>query len=721
MPAGGSDALPTADRLARAWKRAVEHTSLISLSGLALLVFLRGLAAVLLDAVAAEELDPAGPYRVGVELVAAHFTEVAALQQTLAVLGAELIGAAAARPGGAARLAEVLGAVAAGYAQGLQDRTRSEQEQITAAAFAARVEAEQARWNSEARLEAVFAESVIGIAVSEVAGKILEVNRALCDMLGFSAAEITGRTFWEFVHPDDAPGFWQRVEDLLAGQANHLRVEKPYYRKDGEAIWTDLVLSLVRDPDENPRYVVAMIENITERYHLQIDLLHQARHDPLTGLPNRTVFFQRLDAALLTGEQVGVCYLDLDGFKAINDTLGHDQGDELLQAVAQRLATELGRDGHLVARMGGDEFVILVDHDAHTDRLRRVAQIVLDSVRHPTMLGGHDVAVTASVGIVQSGDGGAGAAQLMKAADTTLYWAKADGGDRYALFDAERHRADVARFALSARIPEALAGEEFVVEYQPLARLRDQEIIGVEALVRWRLPTGRLLPPGEFISLAEESGLIVPLGRAVLLEACRQATRWADQDPPLRLLMSVNLAARQVREPGFVDDVRQVLSATGWPAELLQLELTESAVMGTDTDSITALRALADLGVRIAIDDFGTGYSNLAYLQHLPVHTLKLAGTFVTGGHGRGFEGVDGDVLTVLVQLAHVLGLSVTAESVETADQFTRLRDIGCDTGQGWYFAPALPPDRIPALLLTPPWTQPSPHPAHRPAPSARP
>jgi diguanylate cyclase (GGDEF)-like protein/PAS domain S-box-containing protein len=689
------------------WKRAVERNSLAAMSGRSLLPFLRGLADRLLDILTADELDPAGAYRVGVALVDAHFTEVAALQRTMAVLGAQFSGGVAARPGGAGRLAEVLGEVAAGYAQALQDRTRTEQEQITAAAFAARVAAEEARWNSEARLEAVFAESVIGIAVAEIDGRVVEVNRALCHMLGFTAAEITARMFWEFVHPDDAPGFWAQVEDLLAGAGNHLRMEKPYYRKDGEEIWTDLVLSLVRDPDGHPRYVVAMIENITDRYHLQNDLRHQARHDPLTGLPNRTVFFQHLDAALRTRQPVGVCYLDLDGFKAINDTLGHDRGDELLQIIAQRLMTDLGRQGHLVARMGGDEFVVLVDQGAETEHLQRVAQCALDSVRRPTMLAGHEVLVCASVGIVQSGDGGTGAAQLMKAADTTLYWAKTAGGDRYAMFDADRHRADVARFALSARIPEALAGGEFTVEYQPLVRLRDRQIIGVEALVRWDLPTGERLPPDEFISLAEETGLIVPLGRAVLRTACQQAAQWAARHPAAPLLMSVNLAARQVREPGFVDDVRQILSATALPARFLQLELTESALMGTNTGSMTALRALADMGVRIAIDDFGTGYSNLAYLRQLPVHTLKLAGNFVTGGPDHTFEAADGDLLAVLVQLAHVLGLTVTAESVETAAQFTRLRELGCDTGQGWYFAPALPAEQIPALLHAPTYPQP--------------
>jgi len=208
-----------------------------------------------------------------------------------------------------------------------------------------------------------------------------------------------------------------------------------------------------------------------------------------------------------------------------------------------------------------------------------------------------------------------------------------------------------------------------------------------------------MLLPAEFISLAEESGHIVPLGHAVLLQACQQAAQWCDADPSIRLLMSVNLASRQVTEPGIVDDIRRVLSETGWPAELLQLELTESAVMGSSPESLMALRALADLGVRIAIDDFGTGYSNLAYLRHLPVHTLKLAGTFVTSELSGQPHVVDVEVVGMLVQLAHMLGLSITAESVETEGQFNQLRELGCDTGQGWYFAPSLPPEQIPALF----------------------
>ena len=686
--------LPTVEQLARGWQAEVARTCRVSTSQPALLALLRELSREVLDAVGADRIDTAVLHRVGARLVTAHLTEPAAIRGTLGVLGERL------GPTGAARVAPVLGAVAAGYAEALRDRTRDEQQQIMSAAMAARSAA-------EARFEAVFDVAVIGITVCRVDGEILEVNRALCEMFRCGPGELVGRQFWEFVHPDDAPGLWDRTKELMSGAIDHLRVEKPYFRTDGTTVLTDLVISLVDDPDGSSRFVVAMMDDTTERRRLQDRLRHQATHDPLTGLPNRTMFFERLEAALADGDPIGLCYLDLDGFKAVNDTLGHDVGDALLRTVAQRLDTGLGRHGHLVARMGGDEFVVLVV-GLQLEDLERVAADALAVVREPVPAAGRDVVVSASLGVVRHDGGPTTAAELMKAADTTMYWAKADGPDRYALFDAERHRGDVNRFALSARMPEALDRGEFVVEYQPLVRLSDQRMIGVEALVRWELPGGRRLGPDEFVPLAERSGLIVPLGRAVLTEACRAAASWAAADPDRPLLVSVNLAARQVREPDIVAEVGRILAETGWRAELLQLELTESDLMGSTGKTLGALRSLAAMGVRIALDDFGTGYSNLAYLRHLPVHTLKLAGPFVTGARlqdgllttrsGEADE-VDTRVLAAVIQLAAGLGLSVTAESVETAAQLDRLRGLGCDTGQGWYFARAVPAAEVPALL----------------------
>jgi diguanylate cyclase (GGDEF)-like protein/PAS domain S-box-containing protein len=695
--------LPTAEQLAEHWRAAVARTSFVSTSQPALHELLLELSGVVLGAVAAaEEPDAVALAAVGARLIDAHLTEPGALRATVAVLGERL--------GGAPRVVHVVGAVAAGYAQALRTRTRDEQQQIMTAAMASRLAA-------EARFAAVFDVAVIGITVCHVDGEIVEVNRALCDMLGYEPAELVGRQFWEFVHPDDQPGLWDRTKDMMTGALDHLRAEKPYFRRDGSTVLTDLVLSLVEHPNGRARYVVAMMDDITERRRLQDRLAHQASHDPLTGLPNRTVFFDRLHHALAAGGgtgAIGVCYLDLDGFKAVNDTLGHDVGDELLRAVARRLDAEMGRDGHLVARMGGDEFVILVERCPDQAGLEAIAATALEVVRRPVRIGGREVAVSASLGVVRhGGEAATTAADLVKAADTTMYWAKADGRGRYALFDADRHRDDVERFALSARMPEALARGEFVVEYQPLVRLADQRMIGVEALVRWELPDGRRLGPDRFVPIAEQNGLIVPLGQAVLTEACRAAAGWAAAVPEHPLLVSVNLAARQVREPGIVGEVRRILAETGWEAGLLQLELTESDLMGATGEALGALRALDEMGVRIAIDDFGTGYSNLVYLRHLPVRTLKLAGPFVTGAQLQdgllvtrpgGADEVDARVIAAVVQLARVLGLTVIAESVETAAQLQRLRELGCDTGQGWLFAPAVPAAGVPDLLRSPPW-----------------
>jgi diguanylate cyclase (GGDEF)-like protein/PAS domain S-box-containing protein len=696
--------------LGAVWTSAVQTSGFTPLDRTQLQAALVQHAATLLAAVDGELGCPDDAAReahaVGRWMVEVHFTDPAALQRTLAVLGPHLTHADPERG------ATVLAALATGYAAALQERTRTEQERVSSAAFAARAAAEQARWASEARFGALFADAAIGIAVISGDGEVIEVNRALCEMFGHRPVDVLKRHLSRVI-PGSDHELNARLSGMQAGAVDHARFERPYPRSDGTTIWADIVLSLVRAPDGAPRYIVGMVGDVTERHRLETTLRHQAQHDPLTGLPNRTLFFERLDVALAThppAQHVGVCYLDLDGFKAVNDTLGHDVGDELLQAVADRLASEVG-DAGLVARMGGDEFVVLADGlapgPAAREQLHRVAHRALDAVRRPIVLGTHRLVVTASAGVVQRGDGGTGSAELMKAADTTLSWAKKDGRNRVARFDAERHRADVARFELAALLPDAIAGGEFVVSYQPLVRLSDQRLVGVEALVRWERPGAEQLGPDVFIPVAEETGLIVALGRWVLQEACRQGVRWRAENPDADLFLSVNLAARQVREPGIVEDVARILTETGWPAHRLQLELTESDLMATTGEPLAALHELADMGIRIAIDDFGTGYSNLAYLRSLPVHALKLAGPFVTGcakpeDRNGISDDVDLEVLALLIELAHTLGLSVTAEVVETAVQLERLRKLGCDTGQGWYFAPAVAAGAVPDLLRGP-------------------
>ncbi|MDN5920813.1 MAG: bifunctional diguanylate cyclase/phosphodiesterase, partial [Pseudonocardia sp.] len=474
-------------------------------------------------------------------------------------------------------------------------------------------------------------------------------------------------------------------------------------------------------PDSTPLYLVAMVEDVTERHELQVRLRHQADHDPLTGLPNRALLFRRLTAALHDpapparpgADHPGVCYLDLDGFKRVNDTLGHDVGDQLLRTISDGLQRALGADGHVVARTGGDEFVVLVEGGAGVDDLIPVARTALEVIRTPVLVYGREICISASAGLVagrrdpcDQDDGECRcSAELMKAADTTMYWAKQDGGDRFAVFDSARHRNDVAMFELSGRMPAALDGGEFEVDYQPLVRLSDRRVVGVEALVRWQLPDGERLGPDTFIPLAEQTGMIVPLGRHILQEACLRATAWQDHDPDPHFRLSVNVAGRQMRQPDIVEQIARTLRETGWPAGSLQLELTESDVMSASGGPLEALHALSGMGVSIAIDDFGTGYSNLAYLHRLPVDVIKLAGSFVVSdgslpdGSPSGRDLDSPVVIAALIDLAHTLGLTVVAESVETAEQADRLHALGCDVGQGWYFARPGPAGSVRRLL----------------------
>ncbi|GIJ31707.1 diguanylate cyclase (GGDEF) domain-containing protein [Micromonospora sediminimaris] len=426
---------------------------------------------------------------------------------------------------------------------------------------------------------------------------------------------------------------------------------------------------------------------------------HQANHDPLTDLPNRTLFAERLAAAVDgsagSGRRVGLCFLDLDRFKRVNDSFGHQIGDRALVAAAQRLRRAV--EPHLVARLGGDAFVVLVERSTGTGDVVAVAEAALAALSEPVVVDGHDVTVTASVGIVERRVAGTSPDDLMRAAGSTLHWAKSAGGAGWALYDAERDGREQARQELSAAIPAGLERGEFFLDYQPLTSLHDGSLLGVEALVRWRHPRLGVLRPDKFIGLAEETGLIVQLGGWVLAEACREAVGWTSTSgqPPY---VSVNLAVRQVRRPGLVQEVRSLLRRTGLPPNRLQLEITESTMMTTSEEPVRALRALADLGIRIAIDDFGTGYSNLAYLRDLPVTELKVAGEFVRGL--RTPEALaDERILASLVSLAHALDLTVTAEGVETGGQAERLRAIGCDAGQGWHFGRPASPDHILARI----------------------
>ncbi|WFE44442.1 EAL domain-containing protein [Verrucosispora sp. WMMD1129] len=707
---GGDTVDPAgAQRYAADWARAVRRLGFVPLSAAEterlLLAHTIRLAEVLLSA---EPPAPAAE-EVGRSLVAAHLTEPGVIEWSVRTLGerfrADVLADAAGRPVFDERIAVVQGALAAGFARALRERTFVQQEGIARAMWQARDDAEAALRDSEARFRAVFDGAAIGIGIAGVDGTIIDVNHAFADMLGYSIEELRQLNVASLFHADDAAGMWELYQELIEGKHEAARVQKRYYRKDGSAVWTDLAVSLIRHDDGRPRFTVAVVEDITERYELQQRLRFQALHDPLTGLPNRTLFFDTLAGLVEQPDapgRVGVCFLDLDGFKAINDSLGHALGDRLLVMIARRLADCVAEQGYLVARMGGDEFVILVDGVAAIEDVIAVAESALAAVAAPLCVGDQQLAVSASIGIVDSAVAGTSVVELMKAADATLYWAKAEGRDRWAVYDPERSARDLARSELTAGLPAALDRGEFVLHYQPIVSLLDGRMLAVEALVRWQHPHLGLVGPDRFIGLAEETGLIVRLGEWVLRQACRDAQLWHTEFPDARLVVSVNLAARQADRPAIVDTVADVLASSGLPAELLQLELTESAVMGSAGEPLRTLHRLAALGVRLAVDDFGTGYSNLAYLRRLPITCLKLAGPFVEGI--RGTEPADADhrderIVDALVRLAHALELWVTAEAVETEAQAERLRALRCDTAQGRLFGPPGPAETVVARL----------------------
>ena len=469
--------------------------------------------------------------------------------------------------------------------------------------------------------------------------------------------------------------------------------------KSGHNVWVRDEAMLVRDEEGKPLFWQGVLYDVTERKALEEQLEHRALHDALTGLPNRTLFVDRLGQALRRtrrqNNRVAVMFMDLDEFKVVNDSLGHEAGDLLLTVVAQRLRRCL-RPEDTLARFGGDEFVVLIEAVDDSAVAVQVAERMMEELRRPFVLEGRELYVGASIGISLGNNRTHDPDRLLREADTAMYRAK-DEGSGYRLFDPTMYEGALRRLEVENDLRRAIEGNEFVVHYQPIVNLQSGALWGLEALVRWDHPERGLLDPDEFVAVAEESGLVIPLGELVLEDACRRAVEWQREFPRTPpLAMSVNLSGRQLRRPDLPEVIEQALEESGLSASSLGLDITETVYISTLDANTAALDRLKALGVRVSLDDFGSGYSSLSYLKRLPADILKIDKSFTKG---LGVEVEDTAIVQTVVDLAHILGMEVVAEGVEIAEQETLLKEMGCDFAQGFYVSRPLPPEEVLGFL----------------------
>jgi len=543
---------------------------------------------------------------------------------------------------------------------------------------------------SEARFRAVFEHSAVGIALIDTDGRIIATNAAMQQFLGYSSEELLNRQLYQLVPDDDANGLAAAMAAISSGASPELAIEQRYTRRDGEIVWAALTMSRAHSATSGKSLgVIAMVQDIRTRKSLEERLTHQASHDPLTDLPNRTLFRQRVEMALQRAahrDRVVVMFLDVDNFKAVNDSAGHSAGDQLLVVAAARLLNAT-RGSDTVARFGGDEFAILLENVRDDEEARIVADRITRAMRQPIPIGNEIVTVGISTGIARPHSDSDGADEVLRNADVAMYSAKGSGKNRYQFFEPSMHTAVVDRIGLETDLRHAVAvpASEFVLHYQPLVQLDTDTVVGVEALVRWNHPRRGELQPADFITVAEETGLIVPLGRWVLHEACAQAFAWWHSLPDEhRMSVAVNVSGKQIQDATFVSDVAAALADSGLPPERLVLEITETVIMHRTEMMVQRLQELKELGIHLAIDDFGTGYSSLSYLQQFPIDIIKIDKAFIEGME----RDAAGAALTrTIIGLGGTLGLSTIAEGIEHASQRVTLEDLGCVMGQGFLFA----------------------------------
>lgn len=545
-----------------------------------------------------------------------------------------------------------------------------------------------------------FEDNRVGMVLITPRGKFMRLNSAFCELLGYSAEELIGNGFEEITHPDDIDANVTALRGIAAGDRYGYRSETRCRHADGHHLWTAVNVSPIHDEHGGLIHMIAQVEDIRERKEQEAKLTHQALHDPLTGLPNRVLFADRVRMASARRDTgtYGVIYLDLDTFKPINDTLGHAAGDQVLVEVSRRLE-QLLREGDTLARLGGDEFAILCESTEEA-AARMVADRVIEAFSTPLAIEGRQVIQSASIGVaMQSRDGRpADPERILHHADLAMYRAKESGKARYAMFESWMADEAADRSEVERELRKGIAADQLVVHYQPEVDLETGAVTGAEALVRWQHPERGLLEPAEFIAVAETSDLIVAIDDLVLWDACHEAGRWRrelGEDRPF--VISVNLSDRRLAEEGLSSKISEAISDAELPANSLCLEVAERSVMDPRSKALSALPDLEALGVRLLIDDFGVAISSFSSLKRMPrLNAIKIDHSFIAG-LGRSPE--DSAGVGAIIGIAHGLGLTATAAGVETSEQLAELRELGCDRAQGFYFARPHPPGGFLELL----------------------
>ncbi|MBW4418991.1 MAG: EAL domain-containing protein [Myxacorys californica WJT36-NPBG1] len=532
--------------------------------------------------------------------------------------------------------------------------------------------------------------------------RIVYVNDAFSRATGHSSGEIIGKSAQILLGEDTGAS---ELELIRTSLLNHeaVRAEVILYRRNGSHFWVDVNMVPIRNEQGQVTHFVSVMREVTERKLAEEQLRRNAFHDPLTGLPNRLLFMERLTQTINRAKQdsnyqFAVLFLDLDRFKVINDSLGHMIGDQLLVAIARRLEACVSAQD-TVARLGGDEFTILLENIRNERDAIKVAERVQQALSHPFALSGHEVFTSASIGITLSTTNFERPEDLLRGSDIAMYRAKAQGKACHEVFDTDMHTHVVALMQLENDLRKAIEHQDFELYYQPIVALATGKIMGFEALVRWQHTEQGLISPAKFVPIAEETGLIVPLGQWVLREACRQLKEWQDVFPHDALTVSVNLSGRQFSQPNLISQIKQTLLDTGLNAHSLKLEITESAIMENPESAMDMLLQLKAMGIQLSVDDFGTGYSSLGYLYRFPMDLLKIDQSFISRVDA---DGEKLELVRTIITLAWNLGMDVVAEGVETTKQLAQLKALKCEYAQGFLFSKPLPKTEAAALIAKP-------------------